>query len=116
MKTFSRRSFLQGAGGAALALPCLESVASAKAANAAGPAQRLAFFYVPIGVVRSGFFPGEANVRIPSFQGPNTKAVESALPVGWIGNPTRQSGIYLFALTANQPALHSVARSQCTGR
>ncbi len=29
------------------------------------PTQRMAFFYVPIGVVRRGFFPGEANAEIP---------------------------------------------------
>ena len=45
MKTLSRRAFLQGTGGAALALPWLESLTLA--APAVGPAQRLAIFYVP---------------------------------------------------------------------
>ena len=31
------------------------------------PRQRLAWFYVPIGVVRRGFFPGEAQAAIPRF-------------------------------------------------
>ena len=31
------------------------------------PAQRMVFFYVPIGVVRRGFFPGEADAAIPKF-------------------------------------------------
>lgn len=60
-----RRSFLRGLGGAALSLPWLESLAAG--ANAAKPAQRVAFYYVPIGVVRRGFFPGEADAKIPKF-------------------------------------------------
>ncbi len=67
MSTLSRRSFLRGAGGAALALPSFESLAALGAA--ASPAQRLAVFYVPIGVVRSGFFPGEADSATPAFSG-----------------------------------------------
>lgn len=58
----SRRSFLRGLGGSVLALPWMESVA-----QVAKPvvAQRMAHFYVPIGVVRRGFFPGEQNDVIP---------------------------------------------------
>ena len=63
MKTTSRRSFLRGLGGAALALPWMESVSAA--ATAEHPALRMAHFYVPIGVVRRGFFPGEADHVIP---------------------------------------------------
>jgi hypothetical protein len=59
----SRRQFLRGLGGTALALPWLESLGLA--APATGVAQRMAHFYVPIGVVRRGFFPGEANDVIP---------------------------------------------------
>ena len=62
MKT-SRRQFLRGIGGATLALPWLESLADAK--NPAKTPLRMAHFYVPIGVVRRGFFPGEANDIIP---------------------------------------------------
>jgi hypothetical protein len=65
MKTLSRRAFLQGTGGATLALPWLESVAVA--APVVGPTQRLAIFYAPIGVERSGFFPGEGKVDVPKF-------------------------------------------------
>lgn len=61
----SRRHFLRGIGGAALALPWLESLAVASPANAAKPPLRMAHFYVPIGVVRRGFFPGEADDVIP---------------------------------------------------
>ena len=64
-KNFSRRSFLRGAGGSVLALPWLDSLGLA--ASSKPVAQRLAFFYVPIGVVRRGFFPGEANAIIPKF-------------------------------------------------
>ncbi|MCB1230608.1 MAG: DUF1552 domain-containing protein [Verrucomicrobiae bacterium] len=68
MNPFSRRTFLRGAGGAMLSLPGFESLATfAGAAGASKPAQRLAIFYVPIGVVRKAFFPGEADAAIPKF-------------------------------------------------
>lgn len=60
----SRRTFLRGVGGAALALPWMESVGTAASATA-GAIERMAHFYVPIGVVRRGFFPGEADHIIP---------------------------------------------------
>ncbi len=63
MKSLSRRKFLRGVGGAALALPWLKSVTGA--ASGKPVAQRMAHFYVPIGVVRRGFFPGEADDIIP---------------------------------------------------
>ena len=61
----SRRHFLRGLGGAALALPALESLAADGTASSATPPLRMAHFYVPIGVVRRGFFPGEADHVIP---------------------------------------------------
>ena len=67
MSALNRRSFLRGAAGATLSLPWLESIASA--ANAASPPQRLAIYYVPIGVVRRSFFPGEAETEVPKFRG-----------------------------------------------
>ncbi|MEE2825459.1 MAG: DUF1552 domain-containing protein [Planctomycetota bacterium] len=63
MKKANRRTFLRGLGGAVLALPYLESVSFGRAVAPA--AKRMAHFYVPIGVVRRGFFPGEANHVIP---------------------------------------------------
>ncbi|QDT11636.1 DUF1552 domain-containing protein [Planctomycetes bacterium K23_9] len=63
VKTTTRRNFLRGFGGAALALPWMESTATAATGNEA--AMRMAHFYVPIGVVRRGFFPGEAEDVIP---------------------------------------------------
>lgn len=65
MRTTTRRSFLQGVGGAALSLPWLESLSTAAPSKTV--AQRMAFFYVPIGVVRRGFFPGEKNAILPQF-------------------------------------------------
>ncbi|MDB2673743.1 DUF1552 domain-containing protein [Akkermansiaceae bacterium] len=59
----TRRGFLRGLGGAALALPWMESYGSKTLAS--GVAKRMAHFYVPIGVVRRGFFPGEADATIP---------------------------------------------------
>ena len=61
----NRRMFLRGAAGATLALPWMESLATAEAVR---PARRLAILYVPIGVVRRGFFPGEADAPIPGFR------------------------------------------------
>lgn len=65
MRHTSRRSFLRGLGGATLALPWIESLASATASSAVVVPQRMAHYYVPIGVVRRGFFPGEAEDIIP---------------------------------------------------
>ncbi|EMI42283.1 DUF1552 domain-containing protein [Rhodopirellula sp. SWK7] len=63
MQSINRRNLLKGVGGAALALPWMESNA---APGAVAPvAKRMAHFYVPIGVVRRGFFPGEASDVIP---------------------------------------------------
>ena len=67
----SRRRFLRCAGGAALSLPWLESVAGAKERQTAKPAQRMAFFYLPNGITRRGFFPGENNRPLPGFAGQN---------------------------------------------
>ena len=67
MSALNRRSFLRGAAGATLSLPWLESIVSA--ANAASPPQRLAIYYVPIGVVRRCFFPGAEQTEVPKFRG-----------------------------------------------
>jgi len=73
---------LQGAGGATLALPWLESVS--RAAPTTAPAQRLAVFYVPIGVVRSGFFPGEGDRSAPAFNADPKRRIEGKFTqTGW---------------------------------
>ena len=73
--SISRRRFLAGVGGAVLSLPWLESFpSSARAADPSAqdrPAQRLAFFYLPNGITRRGFFPGEGDRALPKFAGQN---------------------------------------------
>jgi len=59
----TRRRFLRGVGGTALGLPWLEGVAKARAVVTSP--LRMVQFYVPIGVVRRGFFPGESDHIIP---------------------------------------------------
>ena len=61
----TRRQFLRTATGATLSLPFFESLQAA--APVAPPAQRLAIFYVPIGVMRRTFFPGEADLDPVNF-------------------------------------------------
>ena len=65
MKQTTRRHFLQGAAGSTLALPLFESLL--KASGDRRPDTRLAVYYVPMGVVRRGFFPGESETPIPGF-------------------------------------------------
>ena len=60
---YSRRRFIQGIGGATLTLPWFESLNGASVVKPMP--QRMAHFYVPIGVVRRGFFPGESDHVIP---------------------------------------------------
>ena len=57
MNILGRRNFLRGMGSSFLALPWMESLAKTGARML--PPQRAAFYYVPIGVVRQTFFPGE---------------------------------------------------------
>ncbi len=42
----------------------------------------MAFFYVPIGVVRRGFFPGETHAGLPAFNGDHNAITETKTPVG----------------------------------
>ncbi|MFN9369533.1 MAG: DUF1552 domain-containing protein [Planctomycetia bacterium] len=58
MRPSPRRTFLRGTAGAMLGLPWLESVGAAAAITRGGkPLQRVAFFYVPNGIVVDDFFP-----------------------------------------------------------
>ena len=73
-RPISRRRFLAVSGGVALSLPWLESLSSRARANqgkAAPAAQRMAFFYLPNGIMRRGFFPGEGDRALPGFAGQN---------------------------------------------
>lgn len=84
----TRRRLLRGAGGVALSLPWLESLTSQSRASAeeegSAPAQRLAFFYLPNGIVRRGFFPGESDRELPKFAGQNNvwRFEGTTVPVG----------------------------------
>ncbi|MCP4849947.1 MAG: DUF1552 domain-containing protein [Verrucomicrobiaceae bacterium] len=82
MTKTSRRSFLRGMGGSTLALPWMESFG--KDSGMVEPARRIAWFYVPIGVVRRGFFPGEAEAGIPKFTGSRKHMAEGVeqVPLG----------------------------------
>lgn len=66
----SRRRFLK-AKGAMLALPLLPSLAGAAAlgAPAAKPSKKLVIMYIPNGIVRRCFFPGEDQAELPEFIG-----------------------------------------------
>ena len=70
----SRRRFISCAGGAALSLPWLESLsrrAHAHQPQTTRPSKRLAFFYLPNGITRRAFFPGEGDRPLPKFAGQN---------------------------------------------
>jgi hypothetical protein len=66
----SRRKFLK-AKGAVLTLPFLHSLAGAveEPRKAAKPSKKLVFMYVPNGLVRRCFFPGEEEGELPGFVG-----------------------------------------------
>lgn len=69
-----------------LALPWLESLPAA----AVAPKTRFALFYVPIGVVRRAFFPGEAEAAIPGFTSSQVEIkVDVEIPTGL--NPLPQT-------------------------
>jgi hypothetical protein len=66
----SRRKFLQ-VKGAVLTLPFLHSIAGAddKPLKTVKPSKKLVIMYVPNGLVRRCFFPGEENGELPGFIG-----------------------------------------------
>jgi hypothetical protein len=68
--SISRRAFLK-ANGAVLTLPFLPSIANAfdKPQAAIKPSKKLVIMYVPNGLVRRCFFPGEAEGELPGFVG-----------------------------------------------
>jgi len=68
--TISRRKFLR-AGGATVALPFLHSVPEAMAAakKIQEPDKKLVIMYIPNGIVRRCFFPGEEEGALPGFVG-----------------------------------------------
>ncbi len=66
----TRRKFLK-ASGATLTLPFLHSMAGAaeRSVNGATPSKKLVIMYIPNGIVRRCFFPGEENADLPGFIG-----------------------------------------------
>ncbi|MDP6858728.1 MAG: DUF1552 domain-containing protein [Verrucomicrobiales bacterium] len=71
VRPVSRRKFITCAGGATLSLPWMETFADTSKGQKENPAQRLAFFYLPNGITRRGFFPGESDRPLPPFAGQN---------------------------------------------
>ncbi|MBI1315164.1 DUF1552 domain-containing protein [bacterium] len=66
----TRRTFLR-ANGAMVALPVLKSLASAADGTEAAtrPSKKLVIVYIPNGIVRRCFFPGEEDGELPGFVG-----------------------------------------------
>ncbi|MEI8378995.1 MAG: DUF1552 domain-containing protein [Planctomycetota bacterium] len=66
----TRRKFLK-ASGATLTLPFLHSMTGAadRSVNGATPSKKLVIMYIPNGIVRRCFFPGEENADLPGFIG-----------------------------------------------
>ena len=85
-QSVSRRFFLRGAGGALLSLPWLESLAADTPGGAQSPPLRMAVFYVPIGVIRRGFFPNEQDAKLLRFGAggdANDRSIAGArMPIG----------------------------------
>lgn len=102
--TTSRRRFLLGTGGVALSLPWLESYPTQCDADerdqGARPPQRLAFFYLPNGIVRRGFFPGESDRELPKFAGQNN--------VWRFAGKTAPVGSHPLTLTPTLASLHKM--------
>ena len=68
--TVSRRGFLR-AGGVTLTLPFLHSLSWAHQSPVISqkPSKKFVIVYLPNGIVRRCFFPGEENADIPDFIG-----------------------------------------------
>ena len=65
--SLTRRNFLR-VNGAVLTLPFMPSIAG-EPKKGAKPAKKLAMMYIPNGIVRRGFFPGEEEANLPGFIG-----------------------------------------------
>lgn len=102
----SRRSFLK-ANGAVLTLPLLPSIAAAidEPGKRIKPSKKLVIMYIPNGIVRRSFFPGEEAAALPGFVGgfnadktKNQKRVQN------------EPGIYPLELTATMQPLKDHAK------
>ena len=93
---FNRRDFLK-AQGAVMMLPFLPSLARgvSPAIDSASPSKKLLIMYIPNGIVRRCFFPGEEQAELPAFIGGfNADKTKQDLRVKNI------SGIYPLELTS----------------
>ncbi|MEE3283762.1 MAG: DUF1552 domain-containing protein, partial [Planctomycetota bacterium] len=102
--TLSRRQFLI-ANGATLFLPGLPSLAAKAKGQPQRPSKKLVIMYIPNGIVRRCFFPGEENADLPGFIG------------GFNADKTKQQrriqnkpGIYPLELTSTMQPLKEHAR------
>ncbi len=102
----TRRNFLKTKG-AVLTLPFMPSLlhADEKATNDATPSKKLMLMYIPNGIVRRCFFPGEEEAELPDFIG------------GFDADKTKKErrlenvpGIYSLALTSTMEPLKDVAK------
>ena len=100
----SRRQFLI-ANGATLFLPGLPSLAAKAKGQPQRPSKKLVIMYIPNGIVRRCFFPGEENADLPGFIG------------GFNADKTKQQrriqnkpGIYPLELTSTMQPLKEHAR------
>ena len=102
----NRRNFLKTKG-AVLTLPFMPSLlhADEKATNGATPSKKLMLMYIPNGIVRRCFFPGEEEAELPSFIG------------GFNADKTKKErrlenvpGIYPLELTSTMEPLKAVAK------
>jgi len=91
---YNRRNFLRS-GGAFLALPFLHSLQARAATKPPAPSKKLVLMYVPNGLVRRCFFPGEENGESPGFVGGfNADKLKDAM------RNKRPPGIYPLELTS----------------
>ncbi|MEL0119656.1 MAG: DUF1552 domain-containing protein, partial [Opitutae bacterium] len=105
--SISRRKFLK-TNGAAMALPFLHSVPEANAAvpkSGEKPSRKLVIMYIPNGIVRRCFFPGEEEAELPGFVG------------GFNADKTKDynriqtvAGIYPLVLTSTMQPLQDLTK------
>ena len=113
MKT-SRRNFLR-LNGATIALPFLHSLSGAFGStlkSSPAPARKLVMMYVPNGLVRRCFFPGEEQTELPGFVGGfNADKIKNEKRI------PNQPGIYPVSLTETMQPLapHTADISLITG-
>ncbi len=99
--SLSRRNFLR-AQGAVLSLPFLRSLARAtgEEQDQATPSKKLLIMYIPNGIVRRCFFPGEEEAALPAFVGGfNADKTKNQLRI------QNKPGIYPLELTSTMQPL-----------